>query len=129
MTNSTPTQIRSTASIAKVTTRRHRYIVTFAGEKRAVLTTRKAKATLAELDAIMAQDSQWLADNFDSDDYSEAPLYAVSIFEQKHSGEDLNMLRAWLQDAILGWDGGYESHVSFLTRIRREAEEAFADFL
>lgn len=129
MTNDTPTPIASDITVIKVTTRRHKYIVTFAGEKRTVLTTRKAKALLAELDAIAELDGKWLEENFDSEDYSAAPLYAVSIFEQAHSGEDLGMLRAHLQDALLGTDDLQESRVAFLTRVRREAEEAFADFL
>lgn len=124
MTNNTSTPINSAATIEVIT----QHIVSFPDELRTGLTTRKAHALLAELDTIAEVDSEWLADNFDSDDFAEAPLYAVSIFERKHSAEDLGMLRAHLQDALFGTDCLQESRVAFLTRVRREAEAAFADF-
>ena len=80
MTNNTATQINSAA--IEVIAHGSEYIVSFLDELRTELTAEKAQSLLAELDAIATTDSQWLEDNFDSDDYSEAPLYAVRMFEQ-----------------------------------------------
>lgn len=131
----TSTELVSLASSIRVRPKRHRYFVELPGEKRTVLTTGKAKALIAELGALLELHHRWILEDFERiiaipDDEPiepvDEPLYAVSIFQELHSGDEIDLLKASLEDAVYGWRIGYdESRVDWVLRINREAEETF----
>jgi len=132
------TASKNNAEAIKVIPKRHKFFVSMPGEKRAVLTRGQAVALFEELTAIEERHFSWIHEIFDrslaaADDEVIPPVeelpYAVSIFEKEHSGEDLQMLQAWLKDTLFGWYDPYYRQVTFIKRIRREADELFADFV
>jgi len=129
------TASKNNAEAIKVIPKRHKLFITMPDEKRVVLTQREAKALYLELQQIEDLDAQLISDYFDQvlaapeDEvlpYGEPALYAVSIFEKEHDGDDLQLLQAWLKDALFGWDDPYYRQVTFIKRIRRDAERTFA---
>ena len=127
----TITAHRSNAEPIRVLRKRHRYFVSMPGEKRLVLTRSQAVALHGELQLIEDLHFEWIGKAFDlaiSDGegpVEQDPLYATSIFEHGHSGDDLQMLQAWLADRLYGTmfqdDNPYYGHVTFLKRIRKDS--------
>ena len=130
------TASKNNAEAIKVLPKRHKFFVTMPGEKRAVLTRGQAVELSEELTAIEEQHLSWIHETFEqsreiADDevipYVEEQPYTVSIFEKEHSGADIQMLLAWLRDALFGWSNPYYRSVTFIKRVRRQADQLFAD--
>lgn len=132
------TASKNNAESIKVLPKRHKFFISMTGEKRAVFTRGKAIELYWELDLLINNYHDWLMDDFEASMavpegaealQSDEPLYAVSIFEKGHNGEDLTMLQAWLKDALFGWSDPLYRQVTFIKRIRRDAEQTFAGIL
>ena len=129
---------RNNAEPIKVLPKRHKFFIYMDGEKRAVLTRGQAVDLYWEIDLLVNRYHDWLVDDFKASmavpEGAEAlqrdePLYAVSIFEKEHNCEDLTMLQAWLKDGLFGWSDPLYRQVTFIKRIRRDAEQTFAGII